>query len=442
MSEPVLFTGPSLPPSEAERLIDARVLPPVSQGDLYAVARRGPPVIGIVDGYFDVVPSVWHKEILWALSRGIHVLGAASLGALRAAELEMFGMVGVGEVFEAFRDGELEDDDEVTVAHGPPETGYLNLSEAMVNIRATLAAALDGGVLDAESTDRLIGLAKATHYRQRGWDRLLREARAADLPGAALDDLERWLPSGRVDRKRRDAEAMVVRMRELADAPPFEATFRFQHTQPWEALRAAVDGRGLEHVTGDAAAQHDALLDELRLRPDRYHAAEAAALLRILSSEVSERLGVAVAGLPAVGESELRPLLDQELSPARARRLLEESSVATIVRESVAPYLPSAMCDELRLRGQHADLERRARNKQRELAARGLQNPTLADAGLDEEGLWRWFFVDLHDRPVPEDLDTYARDLGYDGIGSLRRAALRERVYLRCRDTKKTRQSV
>src|SRR6185295_18286818 len=112
-------------------------LPPVSQGDVYRLARLGPRAIGIIDGYFDRVPAVWHKEILWALARGIHVFGSASMGALRAAELAAFGMLGVGEIFEAFRDGVLDDDAEVAVAHGQAESGYRATSEAMVNVRAT-----------------------------------------------------------------------------------------------------------------------------------------------------------------------------------------------------------------------------------------------------------------------------------------------------------------
>ena len=42
-------------------------------------------------GAFASVPAVRHKEILWALSEGIPVIGAASIGALRAAELTAFG---------------------------------------------------------------------------------------------------------------------------------------------------------------------------------------------------------------------------------------------------------------------------------------------------------------------------------------------------------------
>ena len=93
----------------------------------------GAEVIGLIDGYFEWTLSVWHKEILWALTRGVHVFGAASVGALRAVELERYGMRGVGEIFRAYRDGELEDDDEVAVVHIPGQT-FACSSEAMVNI--------------------------------------------------------------------------------------------------------------------------------------------------------------------------------------------------------------------------------------------------------------------------------------------------------------------
>ena len=91
-----------------------------------------------MDGVFERVPAVWHKEILFALSEGIHVYGAASMGALRAAELDRFGMRGVGEVYRAYADGVLEDDDEVAVAHAGAEDGFRPISDSMVDIRATL----------------------------------------------------------------------------------------------------------------------------------------------------------------------------------------------------------------------------------------------------------------------------------------------------------------
>src|ERR1700687_1751155 len=148
----IVFVGPTISSQEVSEvldvsgMIDAVCLPPASQGDVYRASLQWPSAIGIIDGYFERVPAVWHKEILWAMSQGIHVFGSASMGALRAAELAAFGMTGVGAIFEAYRDGLLEDDDEVAVAHGLAEDGYRPLSEAMVNIRATLAAAEAAGV--------------------------------------------------------------------------------------------------------------------------------------------------------------------------------------------------------------------------------------------------------------------------------------------------------
>ncbi|MDT7802838.1 MAG: hypothetical protein QOI78_6271 [Actinomycetota bacterium] len=118
-----VFLGPTLSEDDAARERDAVYLPPVAQGDVYLAARRGASAIGIVDGYFQHVPSVWHKEILWAISEGVPVYGSASMGALRATELCAYGMVGVGEVFETFRDAEISDDDEVALTHLGPEDG-------------------------------------------------------------------------------------------------------------------------------------------------------------------------------------------------------------------------------------------------------------------------------------------------------------------------------
>src|SRR5262249_44516336 len=113
----VVFTGPTLSAAEASAELEALYLPPVAQGDVYRAALQGPRAIGIIDGTFERDPAVWHKEILWAMERGIRVFGSASMGALRAAELASFGMEGVGAIFAAYRDGVLEDDDEVAVAH-------------------------------------------------------------------------------------------------------------------------------------------------------------------------------------------------------------------------------------------------------------------------------------------------------------------------------------
>src|SRR5208337_3000103 len=149
----VVFLGPTLPQREAAAVLDATFLPPARQGDVFrAVQTHHPRAIGLIDGVFLDVPAVWHREILWALSEGTHVFGAASMGALRAAELAPFGMRGVGAIFAAYRAGRwpgedtsFEDDDEVAVIHAPAEAGGAALSDPMVDLRASLTAAEEEG---------------------------------------------------------------------------------------------------------------------------------------------------------------------------------------------------------------------------------------------------------------------------------------------------------
>ena len=101
--------------------------------------------------------------------RVLRSTGAASMGALRAAELHGFGMVGHGRIFEWYRDGVIDADDEVALIYGPEEVGYPSLSKPLVNIRATLAAAvpdrLAGGVPSADRACQSAPLSRALSSR-------------------------------------------------------------------------------------------------------------------------------------------------------------------------------------------------------------------------------------------------------------------------------------
>src|SRR5688500_17513969 len=96
----VVFVGPTLAPAKIRAILEAEIRSPAKRGDIYFAAAEQPRALILLDGAFEDVPAVTHKEILWALSQGVHVFGASSLGALRAAELHQFGMVGVGAIFE------------------------------------------------------------------------------------------------------------------------------------------------------------------------------------------------------------------------------------------------------------------------------------------------------------------------------------------------------
>jgi hypothetical protein len=228
----VIFAGPSLPPSTRPADPAFEWYPPVRQGELYRAALTRPAIIGITDGYFEVTPTVWHKEILWAMTQGIHVYGSASIGALRAAELHFFGMKGVGRIFEAYRHGILSDDDEVAVLHGPEELDYPAVTEAMVNIRATLDKAVAEGVLDSWLVACLTEIGKTLFYKQRSWDGVFGLATARGLPPMPLDQFAVWLQYGKVDQKRIDALEMIAAIREhlTTGVTPLEVSYLFQDT--------------------------------------------------------------------------------------------------------------------------------------------------------------------------------------------------------------------
>ncbi len=209
----VVFLGPSLDREHAEHLLPATFFPPAKRGDISAAAAGGARIITLIDGVFFQDDAVGHREILDAIREGIHVIGASSMGALRAAELEVLGMEGVGEIFSLYRDGVLISDDEVALIYDP-ET-YVPLSEPLINIRCTLRSAERTGALCHETAEILLGTARSLYFPERTWEVIM--ARTEDR--ISRDEWQRLpavLSRFMVDRKREDAVLALERTRELA----------------------------------------------------------------------------------------------------------------------------------------------------------------------------------------------------------------------------------
>lgn len=226
----ILFAGPSLP--DALRLcagaVEAR--PPAAHGDVLSAVRAGATAIGIVDGNFEHVAPVWHKEILYALEAGVAVFGAASMGALRAAECDTFGMIGIGAIYEDYASGRRVDDADVALLHGPAELGYPALSLALVNVEATLDRLETLGRLGGKDLERLRAAARALFYKDRTWP--------AILSGAGLTegrtDLIQLILAENVDRKREDALALLAALRDCGtESPAKRGDWRFRATSLW-----------------------------------------------------------------------------------------------------------------------------------------------------------------------------------------------------------------
>jgi hypothetical protein len=437
MSEIYVFLGPTLAESSARAELDAVYLPPVSEGDVYRLWRRRPQAIGIVDGHFRHVPAVWHKEIMWMMGRGVHVFGAAGLGALRAAELDAFGMRGVGWVYRAFRDGILDRDDEVAVDHGTAEDGYRARSEAMVNIRRTLQAAHDQGIISAATRQALTLTGTALFYPERTWPQLLATTEAAGADAAELGALRRWLPAGRIDQQADDALAMLREMRSfLTTGPaPQQVSWTMANTARWEAVRRRADlmpGAGPDF----SPVLLEGILDEIRLQgPGALETAHCRSLLRVFAADFAEREGMMPDGerlREAVAEFRTRSglaegaglanfLTANDLSADELERLIVADEMVRWACQQARPDAIEGLLAELRLHGDYAPLMTRARGKLDRQAPPGV-------AGADQAAI-AWYFAERLGTAVPADLAGYARSAGFHDEQAFRAAVRQEHQY-------------
>jgi hypothetical protein len=426
-SQVVVFLGPTLSHDDARDVLDAEYRPPAAHGDVLRAALRRPRAIGLVDGVFERVPAVWHKEILFALSEGVHVYGAASMGALRAAELDAFGMRGVGTVFRAYAEGVLEDDDEVAVAHAGAEDGFRVLSDAMVDVRATLAAALAAGVVCEETAEALVERIKATFYAERAL------VAALDRADEEHERLRAWLPDGRVERKREDALELVHAIRhDLEDGlEPFRPTWALQRTRYWEEARRSVElaGSNASGPTADAALE--AVLDEARLHPDGYRRLADRSLLTALARNAAASAGVDVS--PWAHEAALeeerkaRGLLEPEdvdtwldesdLDRADLPEIGRRLAVLRWARDAHRDAVVGEMTLAVRSDDTYAALAGRAERKREVLASLPSDRATPGD-----EELVAWYFRERLGQEVPLALDAWATASGWRHVTELVRA--------------------
>lgn len=220
-----IFVGPTLSDRAVSNIVrDAVTHPPIAHGDLLRLAFDPRDVVVIVDGYYHQSASVRHKEILALLASGVRVVGCSSMGALRAAELHRYGMVGNGVVFDMFRDRVVDADDEVAVAHTPgPE--YRVLSEPLIAVRHVVSVAERQGVLARDEATAIVTAARSLNYLRRSW-RAIESAIARDHdelcePFARLTSF-RTEHRGELDIKSSDAVDTLRRLDDLVPVAPYE----------------------------------------------------------------------------------------------------------------------------------------------------------------------------------------------------------------------------
>ena len=229
MNECCVFVGPTRVHKSQYPSID--FFPPAALGSVFRAMERGYRRIGIIDGFFGNTPSVWHKEILFAISHGIEVAGAASTGALRAAELAPYGMRGLGRIYRLYRRASIADDDEVCVTHAIAEMDFMPLSEPMISIRYTLRDLRRRGVISMQEESAIAATLKAAHFSERTLDRL-DAAIVQHIPAPRADAVSGAFRAARRDAKGDDARLLLEYLSRPAE-PLAQPTWEFPRTVHW-----------------------------------------------------------------------------------------------------------------------------------------------------------------------------------------------------------------
>jgi hypothetical protein len=224
----VLFAGPSLYGLQYDAG-DVVVRGPAQMGDVERAVADGATAVGIIDGHYQQVGAVWHKEVLLALSQGIAVYGAASMGALRAAECEPFGMVPVGSIARRYCSGELYDDADVALTNGPAELGFPPLTEPMVDLEATIACLSARHLISPTAAAAITASARGMFFADRTIDAIFERLMH---PGSVR--LRKLYLAHHVSQKARDALELLSLLKSLqTTAAPTKPKWSFANSPFW-----------------------------------------------------------------------------------------------------------------------------------------------------------------------------------------------------------------
>ncbi len=170
-----VFAGPTLSKEEIIALHpNAVVRDPIKSADILNLLRHSkkelyPSNILIIDGLFHGHLSIRHKEILYAINMGIQVWGSSSMGALRAAECNKYGMQGVGKIFDFFSSNLCTSDDEVAVSYSS-EKPYQELSLPLINLRFAIDIMLNNEEIDKQQSKEIMEELKSFHFSDRKYE--------------------------------------------------------------------------------------------------------------------------------------------------------------------------------------------------------------------------------------------------------------------------------
>ena len=176
----IIYTGLSLPFDEAREILDSHddieiiYKRPIKRGDLNHDMKENPDIIAIIDGVFHQNSAVGHKEILNVMKKGVKVYGSSSMGALRASELDVLGMKGIGYCYNEYASGNITSDDDVAVMLDSDTLESLSIP--LISMNYVFTNAVKENIITQEEKEELVKITKETYYPQRNYAQTLSQS--------------------------------------------------------------------------------------------------------------------------------------------------------------------------------------------------------------------------------------------------------------------------
>ncbi len=171
----VVFVGGSMRETEYYADEDIIYTAPAEQSDMFMTILEGFENIIIIDGYFYSRFPCTTFEVMLALENGINVFGSSSIGALRAIELDNYGMIGIGYVYEYLKKQYIKPYHIVAQTYNEHDKP---LSIPLVNIIYFLECALSKGIIIKDEFDDCLSAADNIHFTLLSFKYFFRELRS------------------------------------------------------------------------------------------------------------------------------------------------------------------------------------------------------------------------------------------------------------------------
>lgn len=176
----IIYTGLSIPFDEAMQILDSHddieviYKKPIKRGDLNQDMKETPDIIAIIDGVFHQSSAVGHREIINVIKKGVKVYGSSSMGALRASELDVLGMEGIGYCYNEYASGNITSDDDVAVMLDSDTLEPLSIP--LISMDYVFTNAVKENIITQKEKEELVKITKETYYPRRNYAQTLSQS--------------------------------------------------------------------------------------------------------------------------------------------------------------------------------------------------------------------------------------------------------------------------